>query len=139
MGDGMSAMGTLLRRNGVEIAEVTEIGGPSFSAEVLDITHLRSPNMWREKIAGLKDGGEVTLTLNFDPGNATHNAATGLLAGYAGAVAPPTDTYTLVFPDDDATTWEFPAFVSGYEPTAAFEDKLTADVTLTVAGAPTLA
>lgn len=139
MSDALSAMGTYLTRNGVEIAEVTDIGGPGFEVDVLDVTHLRSPNFWREKIGGLKDGGEVTLTLNFIPNNPTHAAATGLLAAFAGSKSAPIDAYALVFPDDDATTWEFPGFVSGYEPGASYEDKLTADVTITISGAPTLA
>jgi hypothetical protein len=139
MTNGMPAMGTFLRRNGVEIAEVTEISGPAFEAEELDYTHLRSPGFWREIGGGLKNGGDVTLTVNFNPADPTHNAATGLLSAFAGSTQPPTDTYELVFPDDDTTTWTFPAFVKGYEPSIPFEDKLSADITLRVAGAPTLA
>lgn len=135
----ISAMGTILRRNGVEIAEVVEIGGPGMEIEVLDATHLRSPNFWREKIGGVKDGGEISLTVNYIPGDVSHDASTGLLSAFTGAKSAPIDAYTLVFPDDDATTWTIPGFVSSFEPGAAFEDKLTAEITITVSGAPTLA
>lgn len=137
--EAISAMGTYLRRNGVEIAEVTNIGGPSMSAEVIDATHLRSPGMWREKIGGVKDAGELTFDLNFIIANATHNAATGMLSAFAGSTAPPTDDYDIVFPDAAATVWSFRGFVSDFETGAEVDGKLEASLTVTLSGAPTLA
>lgn len=139
MSNAISAMGTILRRNGVEIAEVTEIGGPAFDVDVIDVTHLRSPNFWREKIGGLKDGGELSLTINLLTGDSTHNASTGLLSAFNGTKSAPIESFTLVFPDTAATTWTLPGFVSHYEPTMAFEDKITAEVTITISGQPVLA
>jgi hypothetical protein len=137
--EAISGMGTFLRRNGTEIAEVVDIGGPEFSAEVIDVTHLRSPNYWREKIASLKDGGEVTFSINFILTNPTHNAATGVLSAWTGTGAPPKDTWAMVFPDTAGTTWSFPAITTGFSTGAQIDDKLAAELTLTIAGAPTLA
>lgn len=130
-------MGTYITRNGVEIAEVTEIGGPSIESDVIDVTHLRSPDFFREKIAGIKDGGEVSLALNYVPADPTHDASTGLLSALAGTGVSPQETYVITFPD--TTQWTIPGFVSGFEVTSAFDGKIEADVTITVSGKPTLA
>lgn len=57
-----------------ELAEVISIGGPSESADEIDVTHLRSAGGYREFIASFKDGGEFTLECNFIPGNTTQQA-----------------------------------------------------------------
>lgn len=130
------AMGAAMRRNGTEIAEVTNISGPSFSADTIEATHLKSPKYWREFIGGLKDGGEISFDLNLILANATHNAATGLLSTLAGSAAPPTDTYDLVFPD--ATVWTMRGIVTKYETGFEIDGKLEASLTVKVTGAPTL-
>lgn len=58
----------------VLVANVTDISGPSRSREAIEVTAHDSPNRYREFIKGLKDGGEVELTINYDPGNSTHTA-----------------------------------------------------------------
>jgi hypothetical protein len=133
-----SGMGTTLRRNGVEIAEVNDISGPEFSAETIDVTHLKSPNFWREFIANLKDGGELTFKVNLILSDPTHNAATGVLSALAGTVAPPRDTWDIVFPDAGATTWTVYGPLTGYKTGVATSDKLEAEVTVKVSGAPVL-
>jgi predicted secreted protein len=134
MANALNAFGTLLKRNGTTIAEVTAITPPSLARDPIEVTHHQSPNAWREKIKGLKDGGEVTFSINYLPTNTTHNAATGILGDFGTNTI---DTWSIVFPD--ATTWTFSAFVSGFEADAPIDDRLAADVTLTVCGQPTLA
>ena len=131
-----SGMGTTLRRNGTEIAEVFDIGGPELSAETIDVTHLKSDNFWREFIGNLKDGGELTFSVNLILSNATHNAATGLLSALAGSSAPPRDTWDIIFPD--TTTWTVYGPLTGYKTGAAIDDKLQAEITVKISGAPVL-
>lgn len=57
-----------------ELAEVVNIGGPNETADEIDVTHLRSTGGYREFIQSFKDGGELSLELNFVPGNATQQA-----------------------------------------------------------------
>lgn len=134
---GLNAFGTLLKRNGTTIAEVTDITPPNPSREEIDYTHHQSPGAWREFGKGLKDGGEVTFTINYIPTNSTHNAATGLLGDFTNNTT--VDTWSVVFPDTLGTTWSFPGFVTAFETNAPIDDKLSADITLKVAGQPTLA
>jgi predicted secreted protein len=78
---GRNAFGTEFRRgNGATptetfttIANVTNIGGPARSRETIDVTTHGSPDAWMEFIGGLKNGGEVSLDINYDPAEATHD------------------------------------------------------------------
>lgn len=137
MTQAVNAFGTTISRDGTEIAEVTNIGGPKLARDTLEATHHQSPDMWREFIKGLKDGGEVSLDLNFLPFHATHNAATGILADFDDDTN--ISEWVVTFPDAGATAWTFDAIVTGFEPAQPFDEKLTASVTLKVTGKPTLA
>jgi len=143
MSNAISAFGTLLKigdggspETFTTIAEVTDISGPSLSADTIDVTNHNSAGGYREFIQGLKDAGEVTFTINFIPTESTHNAATGLLKDYEDGTL---RNFQLVFPDAGNTTWSFAAVVTGFEPAEPIDDKLAADVTLKISGQPTLA
>lgn len=132
-----TGFGVVLQRNSVAIAEIKELGGISLSRDAIEKTHHGSPDAWREFLKGLKDGGEVSMVINYDPAAATHNATTGLLADFADDTT--IDDYDIVFPDVGTTTWSFPGFITEFEAVPDLEDLLTANVTIKVAGKPTLA
>jgi hypothetical protein len=74
---GKTAQGTLLQRESslgsasfTTIANCTGWDGPSTENPEIDVTALTSTA--KEFIGGLIDYGELTLQLNFDPNNATH-------------------------------------------------------------------
>lgn len=54
-----------------ELDEVTEINFPEFESEEIEVTHLKSPGRKREYIAGMSDGGEFDVTMNYIPGSTT--------------------------------------------------------------------
>lgn len=54
-----------------ELVQVVSFSLPSDASERVETTHLKSPNRRREYTAGLLDGGEVEVTLNFRPGSDT--------------------------------------------------------------------
>lgn len=136
MSSALNAFGTLIKRGAATIAEVTDIGGPGLSRDTIEVTHHQSPARWKEFIKGLKDGGEVTFTINYIPTNTTHNVAAGLLGDFSNEAT--VDTWSIVFPDAGLTTWSFPAIVTNFEPGEPVDDKLSGDVTLKVSGQPTL-
>src|SRR5688500_7097059 len=57
--------------NLVELAEVRDVSFPQDEADEHEVTHLKSPGRRKEFIQGLIDGGEMTATVNYDPGSAT--------------------------------------------------------------------
>lgn len=111
------------------VAEVTSITPPGMSRDAIDATHEESPEGWREFIGGLKDGGEVSLELNFVPGSAT----TILLMAEIEA-AP--GNKQIVFTTGEI--FAFRALCTNLEPEAPMDDKMVASATYKVTGKPTL-
>jgi predicted secreted protein len=115
------------------MAEVTNITPPGMSRDTVDVTHEQSPEAWREFIAGLKDAGEVSIDMNFVPGG-TDAAALMAELSLTGKAAK--KNRKIVFPD--GSEFAFKAILTGYEPDAPIDDKMSASVTFKVSGKPTL-
>jgi len=132
---GLDAFGTQLMRgdggspeNFTPLANVTNISGPGISRTTLDVTAHDSQDGWMEFLGGLKDPGELSVDINYDPG--THDV---LIADFDDLDP---RNYQIVFPD--GSTWDFPAILTGFEPTAPYDDKLSASLTFKVSGKPVL-
>ena len=84
------------------------------------------------RIATLKDGGEVTLDINYVPEDSTH---VGVWTDMGNKTL---RNWQVVWPNVAVTTWSFAAFVTGFEPSASVDDKLSASVSLKISGQPIL-
>lgn len=115
------------------LAEVTAITPPAMARDTVDATHEESPGAWREFIAGLKDGGEVSLELNFISGGTAAAALTAEL-DLDGPLA--TKNRIILFPD--LSYFTFAGILTAFEPDAPIDDKMSASVTFKVTGKPTL-
>lgn len=127
----------LLQMNSVTIAAVRDIDGPSMKMDLVETTN-RGSSKWRTRIAGLKDGGTVSLEIVYDPDAATHANASGGVPYYL--LQGTSNTFALLFPT--ATTVvsiAFTAFVTSFKPKAPMEGALMADIELTITGAITIA
>lgn len=119
----------------VQLQEVRRVGFPQNETDEHEVTHLLSPDRYKEFIQGLIDGGEFTATLNYDPGSATDLALTN--AKNLGT----TRKARIVVPDNDGTgtaAWNFTfsCFVKKYAPDEmAPNDPITATATFRVSGA----
>ncbi len=137
MSDAMSAQGTYISKgNGAspevftEIAEVATIGGPNETSDEIEVTHLRTVGGYREYLQSFKDGGELPLTLNFIPNNATQDSLTGLRSEFqSGAVK----NYRITYPD--TSTCIFAAYVKSIGSPANVGDKLSMECALRITGA----
>jgi predicted secreted protein len=121
------------------VAQVKDITGPNMSRETIDVTNHQSPAGFAEFLASIQDGGEVTFTVEYDPGDATHDQDTGLLALMGETTR---RNWRLIFPVESSTPgeyegYEFEAILTGFSPSAPVKGSLTADITLKVAGAVT--
>ncbi|MCK9599955.1 MAG: hypothetical protein M0R06_13005 [Sphaerochaeta sp.] len=138
---GYSAFATVLTKVGVgAIAELTSIGGPGISGETIDVTSHDSAAAaanaaaFREFVAGVKDGGSVSIEGNFTA-DASH------LALFNDLAAGTRDNYTIEYPDGAGgvlATWDIDCIGTGFEITGAFDDKLSFSGSLKVSGVPTL-
>lgn len=134
---GLNAFGTEFQRGDgaatevfEPIANVTNIAGPEMSRETVDVTAHNSVDAWMEFVGGLKDGGEVSLDVNYDPN--LHD----VLVGDFDDDAP--RNYKLVFPVTPAVVWSIKAVMTGFSSEAPYDDKLAASITLKVSGKPSI-
>ena len=69
-----SAFGATATIGGVTLSEVTSIGIPSMTGEVIDVSTHSSANRYREFIRGMRDAGEFTITMQYTAGSADDDA-----------------------------------------------------------------
>lgn len=119
------------------VGQLYDIAPPGMSRDAIDVTDHSSTDRWREFIKGLKDGGEVTLSVWYDPVNATQDFSTGVLADLDEDITVP--NWLITFPDVASTTWTIPGFVTDASPAVPLDDGMSMDVTVKVSGKPTLA
>lgn len=118
----------------VEVAEVTNLTPPGMTRDTVDATHLKSPDGFKEFIAGLKEGGEASITINYVPA-----VTDQLVAAFdAGKVR-----CQITFPaidDAPALTLTFTAIVTAWELNdVVADDKMSATFTAKCSGRPVFA
>jgi len=129
---GAFAQGTVLTV-GSAVAELTNISGPSISADTIDVTTHDSADGFREYVGGLRDGGEISIEGNLVDATES-NVLISLLE--AGTVI---EGATIDLPTSTAMTFTFDCIVTAYETTAPHDGKLGFSATLKVTGKPVLA
>lgn len=108
------------------VGEQTSVKPPSIAGDTVDATHMQSENAAREFIAGLVDGGEVSIELNYVPDSDGVTTFMNLLRQVAAC--------RIAFVS--GAHWDFDAILTGFEPDAPMDDKMTATVTFKVTGLP---
>lgn len=118
------------------LSEVRDISGPPQTLEKDEVTNQSSPNFYKEWLATLLDGGEVTFTCNFIPGDATQNSTTGLLSWMQGRGI---QDWQIVPPSPNAAhTLTFSGYVTKWDSKFPVAKAATLDITLTVTGPVTV-
>lgn len=128
-----NAMGTKLQIGANSIAELHDIGGMNLSADTIETTTLDSTSNFRTFIQKLKDGGDVTASGFFNPGDTNGQAALYALFG-TGVVTP----FTILFPSSLGASWTFNAIVVEVKTGAKVGDAIPWDIKLKVTGVPSL-
>jgi predicted secreted protein len=127
-------MGTIFYRwdgvsSWVALAEVSAINGPNITRDTVETTDFNS-DWWRTFIAGLRDGGEIALTLNF-----TRAGYTILRADF---VDNDLQNYKILLPDDDETAFEVEGLITDIALDVPLDDKITSDTSIKVSGEPVM-
>ena len=112
------------------LAEVNSISGPTMTRDFIDVTSLDSTGGFREFIAGFRDGGTVSLTMNF-----TRTTYDLMKTDFDSDVA---QNYEILLADTDSTSFEFEGLVTELPLEITADDKITANVTIKVNGAVTV-
>ena len=112
------------------LAEINSISGPTKTRDFIDVTSLDSTGGYREFIAGFRDGGTVTLNMNF-----TRSTYDKMNDDFENNDA---QNYEIILPDDDVTSFEFSGLVTELPLEITTDDKVTANVTIKVNGQVTI-
>lgn len=122
--NAFAGVGTVFKRGAVAIAEIISIAGPNISRAHIDVTSLDSTDGYREFIAGFRDAGEVTLSMNFTrdtwddfKDDIDNEDSVG---------------YSIVLSDTGETTISFDGLVTALGMAVPFDDKVTSDVTIKI-------
>jgi predicted secreted protein len=108
------AVGTMLQRAGVTIAEMMKIQGTGSKADEVDVTNMDSPGAYREFITTLLDAGTISFDGNLIADDPTQAQ---VQADFDGRVR---SAWSIVLPVNPATGatyghWDFQAFVSSVD------------------------
>jgi hypothetical protein len=130
----VSAFGSTLTWNGVALAELTSITGPSMKVDTIDVTNFTSPDNFREFIVGLIDGGEVGVEGNFITSDTT-----GQVAMTTDFYARTSRTAVITGPTAAAFSFTFTAVITAFEPIYTMDGALKFTATMKVSSKPVLA
>lgn len=130
--NGISAHGTIVKRNGTPIAELKDITPPALTRKPIDTTTHNSDD--DSYVVGIRRKGELSFMINFLPsGEASHDANGGLLTAWADGSK---DLYEIDFPD--GAVWSFSGFVSNIAAKQPVDGVQEASVSIRPSGGQTL-
>jgi predicted secreted protein len=121
------------------VAEVIDISGPSMTRDAIDVTNQDSTSGWREFVPGMRDGGEVSITANWIPVNATHDGTSGILSKFTDDVL---HNFQIITADDGSSgsmDIDFAGLVTNFNPTLPLTEQGQLDFTIKISGAVTIA
>lgn len=130
MSQAISGVGTAFHRwNGSTwdaIAEITSIKGPGLKRDQIEVTNLDSTGGYKEFIAGFKESGTITLTMNFIRSNFDL-----LLTDFESDTP---GNYEIILGDSVSTSFEFEGLVTELPLSVGAKDAITNDVTILITG-----
>lgn len=119
----------------LEVGGLTDISAPSLSRDTVDTTDMGSADGFREFIAGLSDGGEVSIEFNFYPRSTSASNQHLLRQNLEAGPNQTAQAFSIRFPANEEV--DFNGFVTGFEPAVPLEDKMTGSTTIKITGKPT--
>lgn len=123
--------GTTCTVGGTNITQLVNVTAPQMENPEIDTTVLS--DTWRTFIASIPDGGEMTLTLNYDASTTVHGTlTTNFAAGTSSA-------WIITFADTNTATVAFNGPITAFAwGEAAVDNLITATVTVKVTGSVTI-
>jgi hypothetical protein len=135
---GKVSQGTVLSRETslgsgsyTALANVVSWDGPTTENPQIDVTSLSSTA--KEFVGGLVDFGELTLEVNFDPNNSTHQQIFADMEA-----SPPTVTRWRITFVNPTINYTWQAFVKNFTISGAVDEKQSGSLTLRLSGSRTV-
>ena len=118
-----------------ELSEISDISGPDFSKDEIEVTALDTKGGFKSYIGGLKDAGNMTLEMNFDQKTFATMFNIFLKDGDAGVYWFAVILNDNVMDNNKSAFW-FQASVNQTPIRVSAGDRATATVTLRISGEP---
>ena len=110
----ISSLGTVLKKEGLVIADVKGISGPSLSRDLADVTALDSANGFEEVLPTVLRTGDVTFSLSFNPDDSTHIALRDDVVTATGSNHGPSERMIVELDPEGGKAWgHYPGGQSG--------------------------
>ena len=126
----IAAQGIAIARFGATtfetIPNVVSFQGPGGQASVIDVTNLASTA--KEKRMGLRDEGQLSLTLHFNPDDTVHQ---GLRSDRTNRTR---RQFKITFTDATPITWTFYGFVTQFSVQGGVDAVVESSVTIEIDG-----
>ena len=126
----ITAQGIAIARFGTTafeaIANVVSFQGPGGQAAVIDVTNLASVS--KEKRVGMRDEGQLTLTLHYNPDDLVHQ---GLRTDRANRIR---RQFKITFTDTNPAIWTFYGYVTQFSVQGGVDAVVQASVTIEIDG-----
>ena len=130
---GIGGFGTLFIWDYNRVLEMTSISGPSESRDTINVTSHDSEGGYREFIAGVASGGEVSVE-----GNLIIEDELGQMKFYTDLQAGTKRPSWIVMPMAVGASLSFEAIAKSFSPSAPYEDKIGVSAALQITGKPLL-
>jgi len=142
---GFSALGTLLvfsttltgypASSSGSLVGLTNISGPTMSAEEIDVSSHDSTGYYREYVAGFLDAGEFSIEGNLTSSTGTDiRKVSDVMNAFNGRYKV---NCMVLFPIDSRLSWKFHGYITGVETNAPYDDKASFSATIRVSGGTT--
>ena len=128
MADGKIGYGSTVRigrgptPTWTELALIGDLELPDEQVDEVEVTHMKSPGRRKQFIAGLIDGGSVTIPMNYMPGSATDTLLLEIKASGE-------EVILEITPSATGTPEAYASILTGYARSAPINDKMTAEAT----------
>jgi len=110
------------------IGQILNVTGPGMTVTPIETTNLETTGAKTFRPSAIYDGGEVTFTIQYDPGLSPHAAMSSLV------LSPALENFKITLADSGAATYEFAGIVTNFAPNAGgAEENLLCEVTIKVA------
>ena len=126
----ISGNGTTFTWDSDVIGQVQSLSGPSVSVATIDTTDIAGTA--KTFIAGMVDGGEVSLEVSYDPDSTDAEYHTAMTADLESGTA---KTWTITW--SDGSTVSASGIITSFSASASIDDKVTASFAIKVSGALT--
>ena len=113
------------------IGDLTNISGPTMSAEEIDVTSHDSTGAFREFVPSFLDPGEISVEGNLMSGGGAEDMVDAFNDRKR-------QSFKVIFPTTDSLSWKFDGYVTGVETDAPYDDKASFSATIKVTGSPAL-